>query len=97
MDNGKEFDNKQVQNFCQENNIQIKYSIPYFHESNGRVERAIRTLRDALKRTRGTLKAKLPKILAAYNNAKHRGIGTSPIEALKEENSYEVLKHQETL
>ena len=94
-DNGKEFSNKVVKNWLAQNKINQKFSIPYYHESNGRVERANRTIRNALRKEKGPIRAKLPKVLDTYNNMEHRGIGTSPNEAVKEENWEKVRKVQE--
>jgi transposase-like protein len=63
-----------------------KISVPYYHQSNGRVERINRTIREACKKTKGSLKRKLVKIVENYNNLVHRGVGMTPAEALKEEN-----------
>lgn len=52
-DNGKEFNNKELKKWAAENKINLNYSVPYFYESNGRIERANRKIRDALKRTKG--------------------------------------------
>lgn len=49
-DNGKEFENEILKNWCQKNNINIRYSLPYYHQSNGRIERVNRTIRNAIKK-----------------------------------------------
>lgn len=85
-DNGGEFDNSRVRKWCDRNCVIQKLTIPHYHQGNGRLERVIRTLRAALKRTSGPLKQKLPKVVAAYNASKHRGIDMPPEEALKPEN-----------
>lgn len=77
-DNGREFSNKEVENWCKNNGITHLFSIPYYHQSNGRVERANKTLREALKKTPGVLKIKLKQIVSNYNNLTHRGIGMTP-------------------
>ena len=63
-------------------NINQKLTTPHYHQANGRVERVIRTIRDMLKRTPGPVKTKLSKIIDAYNDAKHHGIGMSPNKGL---------------
>jgi IS30 family transposase len=52
-DNGKEFDNNLVKNWVIKNKVNHIYSIPYYHQSNGRVERINRAIRNAFKKTPG--------------------------------------------
>ncbi|KAI5151864.1 hypothetical protein ENBRE01_2444 [Enteropsectra breve] len=92
-DNGCEFNNEAVKEWTSANGVKMEYSIPYYHESNGRIERANRTIRDALKRVKGADKIKLGKIIDKYNNIKRRGIGMSPVEAKNEENREQVIKN----
>lgn len=93
-DNGKEFKNKEVDTWCAERVIERKLCIPYFHEENGRIERANRTLRNALNKEDGRLKERLERAVNNYNKTYHRGIGMSPNDAFKPENFDEVLKRQ---
>ena len=79
---------------CEASGVKLEFSVPYYHESNGRIERANRTIRNALKKTKGPLKIKLHRALAVYNNSIHRGIGMSPIEARKEQNFRSVTNWQ---
>lgn len=74
VDNGREFDNEEVKNWTQENNIILDYSIPHYHASNGRIERVNRTIREACKKTPGLTEIKLAKILKNYNECRHRAI-----------------------
>ena len=85
-DNGKEFNNKLLKEWCNEKNIHHKLAIPYYHPSNGRVERVNRTVRNALRKTKGPTKRILKSIVDKYNQMKHRGIGIPPNEAMKPEN-----------
>ncbi|MGL5709134.1 MAG: reverse transcriptase domain-containing protein, partial [Aeromonas sp.] len=85
-DNGREFNNNSVKKWCEEKNIKQTFSIPYYHQSNGRIERAIRTIRDACRKIPGATSDKLGKIISAYNRTEHRGIGMTPEQALKKEN-----------
>lgn len=85
-DNGGEFRSKEISLWCEKNKIELSFSIPYYHESNGRVERVNRTLRESLKKNKGSLKIILDQVVENYNNTSHRGIGTTPKEALKPEN-----------
>ncbi|MGL5708503.1 MAG: DDE-type integrase/transposase/recombinase, partial [Aeromonas sp.] len=43
-DNGREFNNKQVRQWTQLRNVKHDFSVPYYHQSNGRIERANRTI-----------------------------------------------------
>lgn len=54
------------------------------------MERANRTIREALKKTPGSVKSKLKGIIENYNNSVHRAIRMSPNEACKEENKEKV-------
>jgi hypothetical protein len=92
-DNGKEFENKTLKEWVKKQKIEHKFSIPYFHQSNGRIERVNRTIREAIKRTPGILKIKLKTIIENYNNAYHRGIGMSPNSACLPENETIVLEN----
>ena len=94
-DNGKEFNSEEFIKWAKSNGIDLQFSIPYLHESNGRVERVNRTIRDALKRTRGRLRNVLAKVIYAYNKADDLGLGMSPAEALLRENFQKVGKKQE--
>jgi hypothetical protein len=46
------------------------------------VERANRTLRNALNKVSGSIKNKLSRVVTNYNNTIHRGIGMKPKDAL---------------
>ena len=91
-DNGGEFASQKVANWCAKKGILRRFSTPHHHQSNGRVERVIRTLRNMLNRTPGSLKIKLTGIVGSYNDSKHRGIGMCPNEAMREENFLAVKK-----
>jgi Reverse transcriptase (RNA-dependent DNA polymerase)/RNase H-like domain found in reverse transcriptase/Integrase core domain/Aspartyl protease len=94
-DNGREFNNESINNYCQENKINRLFSIPYYHQSNGRIERANRTVREALKHSKGPTKKVLKEVIASYNMTFHRGIGMTPNDAEQPKNRSEVLKKQE--
>lgn len=94
-DNGKEFNNEMLNNYCRENNIERVFTIPYYHQSNGRIERANRTVREALKHARGPTKKVLANVIASYNKTYHRGIGMSPDEALNPSLRNTVIANQE--
>lgn len=94
-DNGREFANYRLKEFCKKRGIEIDYSIPYHHESNGRVERVIRTIGEAIKKEKQLVRFILKKVIDNYNESIHRGIGMTPNEALLEENHEQVMKRQE--
>lgn len=93
LDNGREFRNKNIESWCKSRNIDLVFSIPYYHESNGRVERVNRTVREACKRNKGLLRKKLKNIVDKYNKSHHRAIGMKPEEALEEKNWKNVLEN----
>lgn len=94
-DNGREFKNSLCEEWCKQNSVVLEFSIPYYHASNGRVERVNKTLREMIKRTKGSLKTKLGKIVCVYNESYHRGVNMSPNDALNPENLNKVFEHQE--
>ena len=74
-DNGKEFWGEEFTRWCIDRGIR--------HRSNGRVERAIGTIREGLaKRAEGRLEE---GIVEAYNNTLHTAIGCTPREAWEED------------
>ncbi|KAG0432508.1 Intracisternal A-particle Pol-related polyprotein [Dictyocoela muelleri] len=94
-DNGTEYKNKDVRDWCRERRGNQKFRIPYFHEENGRIERTNRTLRNALNKESGKIKERLNKALYNYNITKQRRIGMSPNEALLNINLHMVIRNQE--
>lgn len=94
VDNGREFDNNLVKKWTEEVGVELQFAVPYYHASNGRVERVNRTIRESLKRMGGPLKVKLKKAIEAYNKSTHRAIGISPIEAQEEKKWSEIIERQ---
>lgn len=86
-DNAKEFISKEVEEFYLDSEIKHHCTSVEKHTSNGRVERAIRMIRDGMVKLgdRMTLEDKLRKIEVAYNDTYHTGIGITPNEAWKDE------------
>lgn len=86
-DKGTEFTNQQVQNLLQEHSIKF-----YTAENDVKAaiaERVIRTIKERVYRylTYSNSKRyidKLQKIVLAYNHAKHRSLGMSPLEVTPE-------------
>lgn len=87
-DNAMEFTSQQFSQYCASKQIQHHRTSIEKHEANGRVERAIRTVRDGLVKTKGngTLQIRLKKIQDAYNTALHNALGMSPNEAWEDNN-----------
>ena len=81
-DNGKEFDNELVKKWCSDREIKHEFSIPYYHQGNGRVERLNRTIRECIKKDKGLYAQRLNSALKTYNNNIHRALGMSPNEAM---------------
>ncbi|KAI5137492.1 hypothetical protein NEAUS06_2258 [Nematocida ausubeli] len=85
-DNGKEFKNSVLLDWLDSKGIDIYFRPPYYHEGIGRIKRLIRTLRESLNRSKGTLRRKLVLVVRAYNATIHRAIGMPPLHAMDAEN-----------
>jgi hypothetical protein len=83
---GREFENTKFKEWIKNNILRHVFSVPFFHQSNGRVERVNRTIREAIKKTPGNVKTKCKRIIDNYNNTCHRGLGMSPNSTCKPEN-----------
>lgn len=94
-DSGKEFDNKSIREWTKGAGIEHELVTPYYHQGNGRIERANRTIRDALRKSKGLLRVNLKRIINRYNETEHRALGMSPKEAMKGENREGLLERQE--
>jgi hypothetical protein len=93
-DNGKEFINKEVEQWCVQRNVEHHQTVPYYHQGNGRVERANRTIREALTKTSKPIGVCLQEVIDRYNRTIHRGLGISPNDACKEENYNKIKEHE---
>ncbi|KAG7300079.1 hypothetical protein JYU34_015614 [Plutella xylostella] len=82
-DNGKQFVSEEFKEFCQERNITLYNSIPYWPQQNGEVERQNR---DILKRLKISQVEKrnwrecLQEYLIMYNSTPHTVTGRTPSE-----------------
>lgn len=84
-DNGKEFINEGFKELCHKLGIRHRKVSIESHRSNGRVERVIGTLREAiLKMKEMSFEEKVHKSIENYNNSFHSGIGCTPTEATKD-------------
>lgn len=62
-------------------------SIPYYHQSNGKIKRENRTIRNACRKIPGSTKTKLVRIIKYFNATIYRGIGMSQYNAVKSKNT----------
>ena len=87
LDQSKENLSKEIKEYAKTQNINLHYTSPFHHQSNGRVERFNRTLQELIFKNNEkiNLKGKLNKAMQIYNNCFHSSIGCTPEEALKEE------------
>ena len=80
--NGKQFDNPKLRDFCVELKIKNYYSSPAHPQSNGQVEVTIRTLKEALKTKLEDLKEKwveyLLEVLWAYRTTRKSATQETP-------------------
>jgi transposase InsO family protein len=85
-DNGKEFCSREFGEMCVDFGIKHRKVGVESHRSNGRVERVIGTIREALvKDTEGELGDRIERIVGTYNNTYHGAIGCTPVEAWENE------------
>ena len=81
-DNGKQFDNLKLRDFCPELGIMNYYSSPAHPQSNGQAEITIRTLKAALKTKLEDLEGKwleyLPEVLQAYRTTRKSATQETP-------------------
>ncbi|XP_049276050.1 uncharacterized protein K02A2.6-like [Rhipicephalus sanguineus] len=81
-DNGTPFTVREFERFMERNGIAHIRTPPYHPQSNGLAERAVRTIKDGLKKMGGTcLITSLARVLCNYRNAPHQE-GLSPSERL---------------
>ena len=84
-DNGPQFVSKEFAEFVENNGIKHIRVAPYHQSSNGAAERAVQTVKNALKtsaRDGGTLASRLQRFLLAYRVAPHQTTGRSPAELM---------------
>jgi len=98
-DNGPEFKNKNMQNFCIKENIKYINGIPYNPHSQGTIERFHYTIKKYLAKefiTNGYQKLNFSevriRVMNFYNNKKHRLIGMTPNQAAKLTNENDINK-----
>lgn len=84
-DNAKEFVSQNFKDWVIENKIMHHLTTPESHQSNGRIERVIRTIRDGLMKCNTVdIYQKIKEVEETYNNCYHVGIKCTPSEALND-------------
>lgn len=95
-DNGKEFDNEEFKKLCTDNGIIHRVVAVEAHRSNGRVERVIGTIKEALLKVEAVdLEEKVHKIVSKYNDTYHSAIGCTPLEAWTKDNEKVMIENSE--
>ena len=88
-DNAKELTSNEFKTFLADNNIILHKTTPYRHESNGRIERLNREMRNYLRKSSGkNFKILIEEFNRIQNNTYHRGIDMTPEEAWMRPNSH---------
>ena len=81
-DNRTAFTNREFQEFVKRNGIRHVTSSPYHPATNGLVERAVQTFKQAMRKTTGPLDTRINKFLLAYRLTPQTSTGQSPAELL---------------
>ena len=81
-DNGRQFDNQNFRDFCQNLGIKLKYCSPAHPQSNGQVETANKTIKRLLKTRLGAKNGawvdELSSVLWAYMTTHKTATGETP-------------------
>lgn len=83
VDNGRQFVSEEFRTFCEECNIKIFNTVPYWPQQNGEVERQNRDILKRLKIShmeKQNIKESLWEYLTMYNSTPHTTTGKSPSE-----------------
>ncbi|KAL5477033.1 hypothetical protein EMCRGX_G023772 [Ephydatia muelleri] len=81
-DNGTAFTSTEFQTFVQRNGCRHIRSAPYHPATNGLAERAVQTVKNALRKTAGDIDTCLSRFLFQYRLTPHSTTGRSPAELL---------------
>lgn len=84
-DNGPQFTSQEFSQFCENNNIQLKHTTPYWPQMNGEVERQNRSLLKRLtisQNEKGSWKEDLNKYLLMYRSTPHSTTLKTPSELM---------------
>ena len=81
-DNGPQFTAHLFQTFCEHNGIKHSHTPPYHPASNGAAERAVRVVKDAMKKMTSptSLSNRLAEFLLMYRSVPHATTGMRPDE-----------------
>lgn len=93
-DNGPCFRSDQFNKFCEEFDIHHTTSSPYFHESNGRAERAVQTARHILQKCKTD--TEITRALLAYHDTPISADLPSPAELFFNRRIFNRLGHPHT-
>lgn len=81
-DNGAAFTSTEFSEFTTKNGIRHVTSSPYHPSTNGLVERAVQTFKQAMKKGTSPLESRIANFLLTYRLTPHPSTGTSPAELL---------------
>ena len=92
-DNAYKFINLILNQLCKTNKNTKKISIPYYHQSNVRIERVIRTIRETLKKIKSVITLRLKNVFKNQNRMYLHKVEIFTIEALKQEHLNKELEN----
>ena len=82
-DNGTVFRSMEFSEFCRRNHIRHIRTAPYHPASNGKVERAVQTFKESMKRSSSdSLETRVSRFLFHYRITPHTTTGCSPAELM---------------
>ena len=82
-DNGTAFSSGELLELTKRNGIRHVKTAPYHPSSNGQVERAVQTFKEAIKKnSTDSLQTRVSRFLFNYRNTPHSTTGVSPAELL---------------
>ena len=101
-DNGGEFKNNDLENFCEENNIKLIHSSPYHPQTNGSVEATHKEIQKFIcmeylkKQKKFNIEESLFEIIKIHNNKTHSSTKRIPkeIRDLTDKNEIEIIKKE---
>lgn len=101
-DNGLEFKNKVVQDFCKLHKIEIHYITNYNPNSNALVERFHSTLIEQLRAigNKNSFQNRISLALLSYNNSNHSSLEMTPMQVIKADLNYSLpieMSHNEQI
>lgn len=82
VDRASYFEASEFKEFAASQGMKLHFTTAYHHQSNGLVERAIRTLREQIRTGKGDWDTRLGELDMSQNISFCRAIGTTPFEAM---------------